>query len=163
MSALPPPPATSPAFPPSDLPPPPSGDPSAPAAPRAAGGERPGWVTAAGSILIVLGALGVLVGIVLALSRDAMGMQELVPRDAVVAVGIFTVVLSGLELLAGVLVLRRSNAGRVLGIALAGLGVFGGIAGLASEGSAAVGLVLNGLVLYGLLAYGRAFRRGGGG
>jgi hypothetical protein len=61
------------------------------------------------------------------------------------------------------LVLRRSNAGRVLGIGLAGLGVLGGIAGLASEASAAVGLVLNGLVLYGLLAYGRAFRPGGGG
>jgi hypothetical protein len=161
MSALPPPPGPS-VFPPGDLPPPP-GEASGAAPAATTGDERPGWVTASGSILIVLGALGILVGIVVALSRDAVGVEELVPRDAVVAVGIATLVLSALELLAGILVLRRSNAGRVLGIALAGLGVLGGIAGLASEASAAVGLVLNGLVLYGLLAYGRVFRPGGGG
>jgi hypothetical protein len=161
MSALPPPPGPS-VFPPSDLPPPP-GDASGAAPAATTADERPGWVTASGAILIVLGALGILIGVVLALSRNAMGVEELVPRDAVVAVGISTMVLSALELLAGVLVLRRSNAGRVLGIALAGLGVLGGIAGLASEGSAAVGLVLNGLILYGLLAHARAFRRGGGG
>jgi hypothetical protein len=120
-------------------------------------------VTAAGAILIVLGALGVLVGIVLVFSRDAMGVEELVPRDAVVAVGVLSALVSGLEVVAGALVLRRSNVGRVLGIALAGLGVFGGIASLGSSGvSAAIGLVLNGLVLYGLIAYARSFRPGGG-
>jgi hypothetical protein len=162
MSALPPPPGTPPAFPPSDLPPPPDAVSFHPPATTAAG-ERPGWVTAAGWILIVVGVLGVLVGIGLALSRDAMGVEELVPRDAAVAVGVASIALSALELLAGVLVLRRSNAGRVLGIALAGLGIVGGLAGLASRPSSAVGLVLNGLVLYGLLAYGRAFGPGGGG
>jgi hypothetical protein len=161
MSAMPPPPATPRPFPPSDLPAPPSGEPLAAAETDAAG--RPGWVTASGSILIVLGVLGILVGIVVALSRDAVGVEELIPRDAVVAVGVVTVVLSALELAAGILVLRRSNAGRVLGVALAGLGVLGGIAGLASEASAAVGLVLNGLVLYGLLVYRHAFRPRGGG
>lgn len=163
MSALPPPPGIPPTFPAGDLPPPPAGTPSGPATDAGAAGERPGWVTASGSILIVLGALGILVGIVLALSRDAMGVEALVPRDAIVAIGISTALLSALELVAGLLVLRRSNVGRVLGITLAGLGVLGGIAGLASEASAAVGLVLNGLVLYGLIAYGRAFRRGGRG
>ncbi len=150
--------------PPSDLPPPPEVPPPDASPPVATGGPRPGWITAAGAILIVLGALGVLVGIVLVFSRDAMGVEELVPRDAVVAVGVISILISGLEVVAGALVLRRSNAGRVLGIALAGLGVFGGIASLGSSGvSATIGLVLNGLVLYALIAYSRAFRPEGGG
>jgi hypothetical protein len=121
-------------------------------------------VTAAGTILIVLGALGILVGAVLILSRDAMGADELVPGDAAVAVGTLSLVLSGLQVLAGVLVLRRSNTGRVLGIVLAGLGVVGGIGSLGSAGvSAAIALVLNGLVLYGLIAFSRAFRSKGWG
>jgi hypothetical protein len=121
-------------------------------------------VTAAGTILIVLGALGVLVGLILIVSRDAMGAEDLIPEDALLAVGIASMVLSGLQVVAGALVLRRSNAGRVLGIALAGLGVIGGIGSLGSAGvSAAIALLLNGLVLYGLLAFSRAFRPGGWG
>jgi hypothetical protein len=153
-------PAPPPPFPPSDLPPPPTA-PTAVPGPR---GVRPGWVTAAAVILIVLGSLGMLAGIVLVGSRDVTGFEELVPREGAVAVGVLTILVSGLEVVAGILVLRRSNAGRILGVVLAGFGVFGGIASLgASGGSGAIGLVLHGLVLYGLIAYARAFRPGGGG
>ena len=77
---------------------------------------------------------------------------------AVVA-ALFALVVGLLEVLAGILVLRLSDGGRVFAIVLASLGVLGAISSL-SRGSAP-GVVTLGLyvfVLYALLANRVAFR-----
>ena len=73
-------------------------------------------------------------------------------------IGFLAIALASLEVLAGALVLRRSNAGRILGIVLAihrhprraRDGRRGG-------GSGTLVLVINGFVVYVLFAYGHVF------
>ena len=96
--------------------------------------------------------------------RGAPGIEDLRLGGDLVWVGIVAIVFAGIEVAAGALVLRRSGAGRLLGIVAASIGVLGAIGSVASaELTGLVALVLNGLVLYGLIAYGRAFRREGEG
>ncbi len=78
-------------------------------------------------------------------------------------IGVLAMAFGGLEVLAGVLVLRLSNAGRILGLVLACLGVVGGLGSLGD--GAGVGLIslgLYGLTVYALFAHGDVFRRAGG-
>ena len=73
-------------------------------------------------------------------------------------VGLLSLLIGALQVASGILVLRLSNAGRVLGITLAVLGLIGGLGALGS-GTGVVGIGLNGFVLYALIANGAAFRR----
>lgn len=78
-------------------------------------------------------------------------------------IGVLAMAFGGLEVLAGVLILRLSNAGRILGLVLACLGVVGGLSSLGD--GAGVGLIslgLYGLTVYALFARADVFQRVGG-
>jgi hypothetical protein len=126
------------------------------------GPKRPQLVTAAGVILIVLGALGIFGGLVLlALDPgDLNGFSTVNLERVARGFGLLAMAFGGLEVLAGVLILRLSNAGRILGLVLACLGVVGGLGSLGD--GAGVGLLslgLYGLTVYTLFAHGDVFRR----
>jgi hypothetical protein len=127
---------------------PPGADPST--APR-----RPGVITAAGVLLLVSAGFS-LVGALILLSSGA--------RPTVTGVGsarafaVVLVVVGGLHLLAGVLVLARSNAGRIMALVLATLGALGALAQLRSA-TGFVSLAINGFIVYALATNGDAFTR----
>jgi hypothetical protein len=74
---------------------------------------------------------------------------------AVVAFG-----LGALDIVAGLLIMRLSSGGRVLGIVIAVLGILSGLAQLSSSGSSGLlSMALYAFVLYALLAYGFVFRQ----
>jgi hypothetical protein len=131
---------------------------------------RPPLVTAAGILLIVVGVLGVLGGLSL-LVADAQELSSLSSRFGNVdfvrmarGIGFLAIVLAGLEVLAGALVLRRSNGGRILGIVLAIIGILGGFGTVAGGGGSGIlVLLINGFVVYVLFAYGHVFDRARGG
>jgi hypothetical protein len=150
-------------------PPPPRPDLSAwnpPSPPRAGwsrGPIRPQLLTVAGWILIVTGAIGGLAGLILLLARAqdlaSLGTVGDLQLDRVGrGLGLLSLVIGALQVVSGILVLRLSNAGRVLGITLAILGVIGGL-GMLGSGTGVVGIGLNGFVLYALIANAAAFQR----
>jgi hypothetical protein len=125
---------------------------------------RPQLVTAAGVIVIVLGAVQCLAGVVFLVMSPADLAQigsignmdfESVGRG----IGLFSLVIGGLEVLAGILVLRLSDSGRVFAIVVAAFGAFGGFASVLS-GSAAGVLTLGcyAFVIYVLFSQRAAFR-----
>lgn len=153
------------------LPPPPAPRPDLPGVPLPAhpigGGPpaRPQLVTAAGVILIVLGVLGIFGGLILlALDPgDLSGFSTVNLERVARGIGVLALAFGGLEVLAGVLVLRLSNAGRILGLVLACLGVVGGLGSLGD--GAGVGLLslgLYGLTVYALFAHADVFGSAGG-
>jgi hypothetical protein len=98
---------------------------------------RPQLVTAAGVILIVLGAVQGLAGVVLLvlspadLSRiGSFGNMDL--GSVARGIGIFSLVVGALEILAGILVLRLSEGGRVFAIVVSAFGAFGALASVLS-------------------------------
>ncbi len=125
---------------------------------------RPQLVTAAAVILIAIGALQALAGMVFLVvspqqlaSIASMGNVRIEPLAK--GIGFFILVVGSLEIIAGILVLRRSVGGRILAIVLASIGLVGGI-GNVSHGYAP-GLVTLGLyafVIYVLFAHASAFR-----
>jgi hypothetical protein len=126
---------------------------------------RPSTVTAAGVILIVLGAIQALAGFVLMVVSPAdlarIGSLGNVNLDRVArGIGLFSLAVGALEVLAGILVLRLSEVGRIFAIVIASIGVLGGI-GSISSGSAAGVLTLGlyAFVIYTLFANRAAFRR----
>jgi hypothetical protein len=111
-------------------------------------------------ILMVLGGFGILFGVDLIAYRHAEGIRDLGLGDALPVVAGAAMAAGALQVGAGVLILRLSHVGRVLGLSLATFFLLAGIATLPSqEATAGVGLVLNGLVVYALLAYRHVFRR----
>lgn len=125
---------------------------------------RPQLVTAAAVILIALGALQALAGMVFLFvspqqlaSIASMGNVRIDPIAR--GIGFFILVVGSLEVVAGILVLRRSGGGRILAIVLASIGLVGGIGNVAN--GYAPGLVTLGLyvfVIYVLFAHASAFR-----
>jgi hypothetical protein len=125
---------------------------------------RPQLVTAAGVTLIVLGAVQGFTGVMLLvlspadLSRlGSIGNMDLAPVAR--GIGLFSLVVGALEILAGVLVLRLSEGGRVFGIVVAAFGAFGGFASVLN-GSVAGVLTLGcyAFVIYVLFSQREAFR-----
>lgn len=128
--------------------------------------ERPPLITAAGATLIVLGAIQSLAGLVfMVVSPDDLariGSIGNVELDRIGrSLGLFSLVVGALEVLAGILVLRRSAGGRVLGIVIASIGLLGGMGSL-TGGNVAGGLTfgLYAFVIYALFANRAAFRIG---
>ncbi|MEO8423103.1 MAG: hypothetical protein ABI595_04225 [Actinomycetota bacterium] len=147
-------------------PPPPRPDTSWPAqgpvpAPLAG---RPQPVTAAGTIIIVLGVLQALAGVVLLVVPPAdlgriASMGDLNIERVVTAAALFVLVVGCLEVLAGILVLRLSDGGRHLAIVLALIGLLGGIGSL--SGGSVLGVLTLGLyafVIFVLFTQSAAFR-----
>jgi hypothetical protein len=140
----------------SDLPPPPS-EPYQPSGqpysgipvPRPGPPRRPGVVTGAAVILIVAGVLAIVAGFVV---LNGSGALEVPGADAFG--------LGALDIVAGLLIMRLSSGGRVLGIVIAVLGILSGLAQLSSSGSSGLlSIALYAFVLYALLAYGFVFRQ----
>ncbi len=129
------------------------------------GPARPQLVTAAGVILIVLGAIQALAGLVLMTvsPEDLAGIGSIgtLDSDGVArGIGLISVVIGLLEILAGILVLRLSEGGRILSLVIASLGLLGGIGSL--SGGNATGVLTLGLyafVVYALFSKRSAFRR----
>jgi hypothetical protein len=125
---------------------------------------RPQQVTAAAVILIVLGAVQGLAGVVLMALSPAdlarIGSIGNLDLDSVArGIGLFSLVIGALEILAGILVLRLSEGGRIFAVVIAAFGAFGGFAGIA--GGNAPGVLTLGLyafVIYALFAHRAAFR-----
>jgi hypothetical protein len=125
---------------------------------------RPQLVTAAAVILIAIGALQALAGMVFLFvtpqqlaSIASMGNVRIEPLAR--GIGFFILVVGSLEIVAGILVLRLSGAGRIFAIVLASIGLVGGI-GNVTHGYVP-GLVTLGLyafVIYVLFAHAAAFR-----
>jgi hypothetical protein len=124
--------------------------------PAGAVAKRPGAVTAAGVLLIVsaafsfLGAL-VLIGSSARPSLDGVGSAR--------GFAIVLVIAGALNLVAGLLVLARSNAGRILAIVLAGLGILGALTQFGSA-TGFVSLAIDGFIVIALVTNADAFRRG---
>ncbi len=139
-------------------------DPAPASAPRfvvptaaATASRRPGLLTAAAWLLILFGALGCLIGAVL-LTQERAPVQG---AGALAAQGTALVAsaMGGLELLAGVMVLRRRPAGRTLGFVFAGIGGLTSIARLPrAPGAGLIGLSVAGFVIYALVVTGHHFR-----
>jgi hypothetical protein len=125
---------------------------------------RPLLITAAGVILIVLGALQALAGFVLLVvspeDLSRIGTIGNVNLDRVArGIGLFSLVVGALEVVAGILVLRLSDGGRIFAIVVASIGLLGGIASV--SGGSAPGVLTLGLyafVIYVLFANRTAFR-----
>lgn len=144
------------------LPPPPADPFGGVPTPRLATGpaRRPGPVTGAAGILLVAGALSLVVGVMGATGDRVnidMPFAEGASAERVVAFGL--VIQGAASLVAGWLILRLRPAGRVLGIALASLGIVSSLLQLRNAGSAGLlGLALDAFVLYGLFTYGFVFK-----
>ena len=125
---------------------------------------RPQLVTATAVILIVLGALQGLAGVVLMvlspsdLSRiGSIGNMDLASVGK--GIGLFSLVVGALEIIAGILVLRLSEGGRVFAIVVAAFGAFGGIASVLSGSAPGVlTLGLYAFVIYVLFSQRAAFQ-----
>jgi len=110
-------------------------------------------VTGAACALIVVGVLTLLAALFVS-NLD-------IDRSVVGAVMVVAFVVGAGNLLAGILVLRLSPGGRILGFIFAGLGVFGGIVQLgANPGSSIVSLAVDGFVIWALATNRDAFRYG---
>lgn len=125
---------------------------------------RPQLVTAAGVILIVLGAVQGLTGVMLLVLSPAdlarigsIGNMDL--GSVARGIGLFSLMIGALEIVAGILVLRLSEGGRVFAIVVAAFGAFGGFASVLS-GSAPGVLTLGcyAFVIYVLFSQRAAFR-----
>jgi len=138
------------------LPPPPArpdepfGYPAAPGgqAPAPVAASRPGTVTAAGWALIVIGVLTAAAGLFV----SSFGIEQ----SVVAIVTIFVLAIGAAGILAGILVLRLSPTGRVLGFVVAGLGLASGL--LQFDSSSVLTLAVNGFIFWALATNGEAFR-----
>ncbi len=125
--------------------------------PAATTSRRPGLLTAAGWILIVFGALGVVAGVLLL----GQGQSQIEGLNANAAHGatLVTLAVSAMELFTGVLVLRRRPAGRRLGFIFAGIGVASSLIRLPrASGPGLIGLAVSCFVIYALGVNGVHFR-----
>jgi hypothetical protein len=119
--------------------------------PVAGPARRPGAVTGAAWALIVVGGLTLLGGAFI----SSLGIDA-----SIVAVVTVIVLLIGAgNVLAGVLTLRLSPTGRMLGFIFAGLGLFGGIVQLGrNPGSSIVTHAVDGFIIWALATNRDAFR-----
>ena len=153
------------------LPPPPPPRPDLPAWQTAGLGpaherpKRPQQVTAAGAILVAMGCIQALAGVILVVVSPAdlarIGSFGNLDIERIArGVGVFSLGVGVAGALAGFLVLRLVEAGRILALVISFLLLLGGFGSLA-RGSALsiVSMGLYGFVVYALFAHGAVFRR----
>ena len=120
--------------------------------------RRPGVVTASGVLLLVSGAFSLLGGLIL---FDADGRPSLPGIETGRALAFVLLVTGGLYLIAGLLVLARSNAGRILALVLASIGLVGALSRFGSSPSSGlVSLAINGFIIFALVSCRDAFTAG---
>jgi hypothetical protein len=117
-------------------------------------------VTGAAVILIVAGILACIAGLVVLNGGGALEVPGADSDDVATIVAVVAFGLGALDIVAGILVLRLSSGGRVLGIVIASLGIISGLAQLGRSGaSGLLSIALYAFVLYALFAYGFVFRQ----
>jgi hypothetical protein len=122
-------------------------------------------VTAAGVILIAMGAIQAVAGLILlVVSPDDLariGSFGNIDIERIArGVGVITLIVGTVGILAGILILRLVEGGRILGLVLALLLALSGVGSLARGNAVALlSLGLYGFVIYALFAHGSAFRR----
>ena len=126
-----------------------------------AGTRRPAVITIAGVLLIVAGAFAALAGLLILLTGDGATVEGFGADLPALAVAV-AVVLALLEVAAGLLVLRCSPVGRVLGIVVAALGIVGSLASIATP-QGIVTISIFGFVAVALVKNAAAFHRTHGG
>jgi hypothetical protein len=113
-----------------------------------------GWLAFASVMFLVAGALNVLYGIVALVNDDHFAVDELLFGDLSMW-GVLYLCFGGAQLLAGLLVLRRSMTGAVLGI---GIVLLHAMLVLLSIGAypvwSIIALTIDGLILYALTVHG---------
>lgn len=121
------------------------------------GVPRGGWVTFAGVVLLVAGILNVLDGIV-AIQRDrAFAADELLFGDTT-ALGATWITIGAIEIVTGILVLRRWVFGQFLGIMVAGLTGFWHFLFIGADPARSIVLMaVNGVIIYALTVHGEDF------
>jgi hypothetical protein len=130
---------------------------------------RPQPVTAAGVILIALGAIQAVAGLILVAVRPddlaRIGSFGNIDIERLArGVGVIALAIGSVGVLAGILVLRLVEGGRILGLVLSIFLVLSGVASIANgNGVALVSMGLYGFVVYALFAHASAFRRAGQG
>ena len=118
--------------------PPPGPPPPGPA------GARPPLVTVAAVLLFIGGGLGVLVGLLLLLGS---GLHWIFPVLGIISIGV-----GAAQIYAGVQIMAARERGRIMGIALAGIGALIALAQIGrSPGSTIVSILINGFVIYALV------------
>jgi len=129
-----------------DVPPPPDRSP----------GARPGAVTAAAVLLLVGGGLSILAGIILLSGAGVAAGRAVGGFFAFVAVVLLVV--GGMQIYAGIRVLELREAGRMLGMILAGVAAFFNLLSLGrAPGSSVIGLAIDGFILYALITNAQHF------
>jgi hypothetical protein len=118
--------------------------------------RRPVAITIAGVLLIVAGGFAALAAVLILLTGDGATIEG-VGADLPTVVVLVTLTLAGLEVAAGVLVLRRVPIGRTLGIVVAALGIVSGLAAVMSP-QGIVTIAIFGFVVYALVTNAAAFR-----
>lgn len=116
--------------------------------------DRSGWVTFAGVVALVVGGYNVLSGIAALSDDDTVAAQatEVLYGIDLTGWGWFWLIVGALQILAGVLVLRRNEWGRWLAISMAGISALITVFVIFVFPLWAVAvLALDCLVLYGLL------------
>jgi hypothetical protein len=126
--------------------------------PQASRPERSSSITAAAAILVVIGVFVAAVAVVFLPGGDIELATNTVSDTLAMTAFL---VMSTAYIAAGVLVYRRHQAGRALGIAIGALGVLFGIVQLPSSGAAGLPtLAVNGFIIWALASSGASFRRG---
>ncbi len=113
-------------------------------------------ITVAGILLVVAGAFALLAAGLIVLTGDGARVEGL-GGGASSATSAVATILAVIEIGSGVLVLRRLPAGRAVGIAIAAVGVIGGLATITSA-SGLVSTSIFGFVIVALATNGEAFR-----
>lgn len=132
--------------------------PTTPGMPGGAGSPaRPQMVTAAAVLLFIGGGLGLLAGLLAVTGGGILGGSL---GGLAIVLGLISLAVGGLEIYAGVQVLALKEQGRMLGLALAGIGALLSLVQIgASPGSSIIGIAINGFIIYALVTNASAFRR----
>jgi hypothetical protein len=117
-------------------------------------GHRSGWLTFAAVMFLVASAVNLLYGISALVNDDYFAIDELLFGDLSMW-GVIYLCIGAVQLAAGVLILRRSVAGAMLGIALA---VLHAMLALLTIGAypvwSIIALTIDGLIIYALTVHG---------
>jgi hypothetical protein len=121
---------------------------------RPRGTPGAGWLTFAAVLLLLAAMFNAVYGISALVNDDYFAVDELLFGDLTVW-GVVYLCFAAVQALAGILIIRRSSAGALIGITLA---MLHGLAVLMSIGAypvwSVVLLAIDGLVIYGLTVYG---------
>ena len=122
------------------------------AAPRAREGD--GWLTFAAVLLLLAGCMNALYGIAALVNDDYFAVDELLFGDLSLW-GVIYLGFAVAQIAAALLIMARSVAGALMGIALAGLHAIGVMMSIGAYPVwSVVLLVIDGMIIYGLTVYG---------